>query len=178
MTKELRFKGSIFVNEFKGKNAFVFDYETAPMNLQFHKLMMSSFKGFNFSAVEKQKLSRKHRHDIHNYLNLNIFNLAKDALKLVDKINNHSLAEFSIDASDYGAFVALAALYSGKINAQKKVQFILHKSPMALFPKSLLKKNPPKQHSVIYNFSEENWINHFETLYSNDAISVKFKKAA
>lgn len=178
MSEELKFSGVIYSISSQNKKKALHRYETTPTEHKFHQSMMNSFQEFRFSSSEKQKLSREYRMTLQNYINLNVFELNKHAQSLILAINESSDKNITIEATDYGAFVCLTAMYSGKLSKDKKIEFKLLKSPVGLFPQNLMKKNPSRAHSSSYCLNSESWINNFETLYDNKNLSVRIKKAA
>jgi hypothetical protein len=180
MSNELKFKGTISLHRTAYKKKVLFRYETISSEHYFHQSMMNSFKNVCFTFEEKKKLSKAHRIDLFNYLNINLFELNKYANDLTSKINEiaNSESELLIEASDYGAYICLAALFSGKISKKIKVSFKLVESPLGLFPDTLLKKNPTKNQTIFYNLNSDSWFNEFQTLCENKYINYKFSKVA
>ncbi|MDO9184149.1 MAG: hypothetical protein Q7U04_17175, partial [Bacteriovorax sp.] len=77
--------------------------------------MMASFESFKLTAEEKKQLSRSHRKMLNYYRHLNLFSLNVDAKKLITEINQSKQTHVVIEANHYGAYICLAALYSGKL---------------------------------------------------------------
>lgn len=144
--------------------------------------MMTSFHHLKLTAMEKKQLSRSHRKILNYYRHLNPFSLNQDAKKLVLEINQYQDAHVVIEADQYGAFICLAALYSGKISEEKRIEFILKDSPLALFPKVLAKKEPKENlHKIIFRLSESSWLEPFNSLYGGHTIKYSLdsiRKAA
>ena len=154
-------------------------YETGPVESDFDETMMSAFDFLNLSAEEKKGLSRKHRNLLNSYRQLNLFSLNADAQQLIEEIKNCKNKSIIIEACDYGAYICLAAFYSGKLPAEKKIEFLLEKSPIALFPTTFLKASPKgEDKKLVFRVTEKCWIKPFSTLYSNDKIKCLFKRAA
>lgn len=184
MSKSISFKGTIlFVGaKTSRKNAFL-EYETPSFREGFEEnitdTMMSSFDNLNLTAEEKKNLSRTHRKILNYYRHLSPFSLNLDAKKLIAEINQSKKTNIVIEANHYGAYVCLAALYSGKLSSDKKVEFILEKAPLALFPKTFIKTEPKiNQHKVTFRLSENCWLSPFSSLYNNQRIKYSLKKAA
>ena len=138
--------------------------------------MMASFETLNLTAEEKKQLSRSHRKMLNYYRHLNPFSLNADAQKLITEINQSKQAHVIIEAHHYGAYICLAALYSGELSEDKKIEFILEKAPLALFPKAFIKSEPKDcQHKVIFHLSEDCWLSPFSTLYTNQRIKYSLK---
>lgn len=154
-------------------------YYSEPMEAEFEQTIMASFDFLNFSAEEKKQLSTKHRQMLNNYRQINPFALNIDALEFIDQVSKCKSNSIVIEAHDYGAYICLAALYSGKLPANKKIEFVIQGAPLALFPKTLI-KSPPKNlnHKIVFRVSENCWLSPFSTLYSNDKIKCFYLKAA
>lgn len=154
-------------------------YSAEPMEVSFEQTIMASFDFLNFSEEEKKQLSNRHRKMLNHYRQINPFALNVDAKELVDHIARFKGDKLVIEAHDYGAYICLAALYSGKLPACKKIEFHFQGSPLALFPKTLL-KSPPKNidHKIVFHVQENSWLSPFSTLYSNDKIKCFYRKVA
>ncbi len=178
MQKVQHFKGKIFL--FDGSNSAkkaLMSYKTEPMFVGFEQSMMSAFDFLNFSAEEKKHLSKRHRNLLNSYRQINPFALNADAQKLIDQITSCHGNKLKIEANDYGAYICLAALYSGKLPENKSIEFYFEKSPLALFPKTLLKGQLAQAHKIVFRLSEDCWLKPFSSLYHHDKIKF-FLKAA
>ena len=158
-------------------------YDTPIFNSDFEDnladTMMASFDHLNLTTEEKKNLSRSHRKLLNFYKNVSLFSLKIDSKRLIDEINDSKKTHFIIEANHYGAYVCLAALYSGKLSSYKKIEFILEKAPLALFPKAFFKAEPNTNiHKVIFRLSEDCWVSPFSSLYKNQKIKFSLKKAA
>lgn len=178
MSKSINFKGKI---QFVGEKTSVIKYASPSFKEGFEEnlcdTMMASFLSLNFSAEEKKHLSRSHRKMINYYRHINPFSLKTDANQLVSTINQSKQNHFVIEANHYGAYVCLAALYSGKLSEDKKIEFILEKAPLALFPKSFMKSEPKDRlHKVVFHLSEDCWLSPFSSLYNNQRIKYSLSK--
>ena len=184
MQKSHNFSGKIlFSPEAKSKKLTLMSYQTEPLVAGFEHTMMSSFDFLNFSIEEKKQLSTRHRRVLNNYRQISPFALNLAARELIQQIIKCKSTTLVIEAHDYGAYICLAALYSGKLPTNKKIEFYFEGSPLALFPKSLLKnsrKKPHKtqDHKIVFGVSEKSWLSPFSTLYSNDQIKCFYLKAA
>jgi hypothetical protein len=138
--------------------------------------MMASFENLKLTAEEKKQLSRSHRKMLNYYRHLNPFSLNMDAKKLIAEINQSKKNHFVIEANHYGAYICLAALYSGKLSQDKKIEFILEKAPLALFPKAFMKSVPKSNHHhVVFNMTEDCWLSPFSSLYNNQKMKYSLK---
>ena len=178
MQKVQNFKGKIFLfdDSTTAKKALM-SYKTEPMSFGFDQTMMSAFEFLNFSAEEKKHLSIRHRNLLNSYRQINPFALNSDAQKLIDQITSCKGHKLKIEANDYGAYICLAALYSGKLPENKSIEFYFEKSPLALFPKTLLKGQLAQAHKIVFRLSDDCWLKPFSSLYYHDKIKF-FLKAA
>jgi hypothetical protein len=187
MTKPIIIKGKIqFVGFRTTEKSILMKYNEPTFQDGFKEnltdTMMSSFENLKLTNEEKKHLSRSHRKLLNYYRHLNLFTLNSDAKKLVHEINHSKQSHIIIEANHYGAYVCLAALFSGKLSEDKTVEFILEKAPLALFPKAFIKTEPKnKNHKVVFRLAEDCWLTPFSSLYNNQRIkcSLKsFKKSA
>lgn len=178
MQKVQNFKGKIFLfEESKAGKKALMSYKTEPMAVGFEQTMMSAFDFLNFSAEEKKHLSKRHRNILNSYRQINPFALNADAQKLIDQICKSKQHKLRIEAHDYGAYICLAALFSGKLPDDKFIEFVFEKSPLALFPKTLLKGHKAQSHKIIFRLSDDCWLKPFSSLYHHDKIKFYLKAA-
>ena len=143
------------------------------------QIIMSSFGELNFSEEEKKCLSSNLRKQLNNYRQINPFALNLEALELIKEINKCKEEKIIIEAQDYGVYICLTALYSGEFPRKKSVEFHFNGSPLALFPKTLLKSSPKNdRHKIVYKIEENSWLKPFSTLHSHELIKCSFLKAA
>lgn len=174
------FKGKIlFSPEASGGKKTLMAYYAEPLEAGFDQTIMSSWDFLNFSNEEKKMLSNKHRKMLNNYRHINPFALNVDAQELIEQIKKCKSDNMVIEAHDYGAYICLAALYSGKLPANKKIEFQFEGSPIALFPKTMMKSDPKSlEHKIVFQVKENCWLAPFSTLYSNEKIKCFYLKAA
>ena len=181
MRKPIIFKGKIqFVGARASEKSTLMKYDDPIFKEGFEDnladTMMASFENLKLTADEKKQLSRSHRKLLNYYRHINPFSLNMDAKKLILEINQSKQTHVVIEANHYGAYICLAALYSGKLSKDKKIEFILEKAPLALFPKTLIKAEPKDRvHKVVFNVSEDCWLSPFSTLYNNQSIKYSLK---
>ena len=179
MKKELKSKGTVyFFNHSQNEKHPLMHYEMLGESESFQSSLMSTFNNFCFTNEEKQMLSLKQRRNLSSYMHLNPFKLHSDAYELVMAINTCDMHALSIEASDYGAFVCIAAIYSGKIDPNKKLDFYFNHSPVGLFPRNFMKSLPKLKFTINYKYQDNSWIDQFETLCANKLIPIKRKKVA
>lgn len=182
MRKSSDLKGKIlFLSANTSRKATSLKYKNPSFQISHNEsitdTMMSSFEHLNFSTEEKKNLSRTHRKLLNSYRRINLFSLKLDAQKLINEINHSKQTHIKIEANDYGAYICLAALYSGNLPADKKIEFILENAPLALFPKSLLKSEPTSnKHKITFRLNNDCWIRPFKSLYKNQSIKFSVSK--
>ncbi len=174
------FKGKIlFSPEAHGDQKTLMSYYAEPLEAGFDQTIMASWDFLNFSDEEKKMLSTKHRKRLNNYRHINPFALNVDAKELIENIKKCKSDSLVIEAHDYGAYICLAALYSGKLPENKKIEFQFAGSPIALFPKTMMKNvHKSSEHKIYFQVKENCWLAPFSTLYSNDKIKCFYLKAA
>jgi hypothetical protein len=184
MSKTVSFKGRIlFVSGTEDRKMTPLKYAGPNFDEGFEDTltdsMMVSFEHLKLTNDEKKILSRSHRKMLNYYRHVSPFSLNGDAKKLIAEINQCCDSKIVIEAVHYGAYVCLAALYSGKLDSSKKIEFILEKAPLALFPKNFIKsKSTLAHHKVTFRLSDDCWLSPFSSLYNNDNIKYSLKKAA
>ncbi len=178
MKNRLYFEGKIILKNKNHITIDLFNYKTSPYEYDFHSLMMTSFAKFKFSKFEKIRLSTIYRKKINHFLNINLFELKADSDELIAKINQSNLKNIIIQASNYGAYVCLVALHSGKLNRDINIEFELKECPVKLFPDSFIKKHPFKNHHCQFVHESTCWTNKIKSMQCNEIIHHKLKKAA
>lgn len=174
------FKGKILFSPIaQGEQKILMSYFAEPLEAGFEQTIMASWDYLNFSPEEKKQLSTRHRKMLNNYRQINPFALNVDAQELVEQIKKCKSESMVIEAHDYGAYICLAALYSGKLPANKKIEFKFEGAPLALFPKIMLKTAPKNvDHKIVFEVKENCWLAPFSTLISNEKIKCFYLKAA
>lgn len=174
------FSGKIFSRtKQKRKNkSTLLTFEMSIFSTDFAETFMSNFGDLNLSEKEKKSFSRSHRSMINQYKKISPFGLNRDKNNLLDAILSSKEKNITIEASEYGAYICLAAAYSGKLPDNKKIKFILRASPIALFPKSFVKTEElPKNCEIVYCVGTEHWLDNYECLYQNDFLTFSLKAA-
>ncbi|MCK6595581.1 MAG: hypothetical protein L6Q33_10300, partial [Bacteriovoracaceae bacterium] len=102
----------------------------------------------------------------------------KDKNNLIQAICESDDKTITVEASEYGAYICLAAAYSGKLPNNKKIKFVLSSSPIALFPKSFIKSNElPNNCEIVYCIKSEHWFDEYESLYQNNYLKFSLTAA-
>ena len=157
------FKGQIkiFCDTSKEKNL---TFNVPEQELPISESLMSCYSKLKLTAEEKRELSLNHRKIIHQYQCLD----DQIILMYVDKFINalpNSRKRIKIETSDFGSYICLAAIHSGKIPNELKISFELEDSPVELFPKKFIKKALNSSSKVKFTYSEDSWVRPFKTLY-------------
>lgn len=172
------FQGSPKAKQKRKNRSRLLTFEMSMFTNDFSETFMSNFKELNFSEKEKKCLSRAHRDLISQYKKISPFSLNKDKNNLLNAIESSKDKTIIIEASEYGAYICLAAAYSGKLPEDKKIKFVLSASPLALFPKSFVKNGElPKNCEIVYCIKSEHWFDSFESLYQNDFLTFSLTAA-
>lgn len=178
MKNRLYFEGKIILKNKNHITIDLFNYKTSPYEYEFQSLMMNSFTKFKFSKIEKLRLSTIYRKKINHYLNINLFELKADADELINKINHTQVKKLHIEASNYGAYVCLVAIHSGKLNKDLAIDFELKECPIKLFPDSFIKREPYKNHQYQIMHESTCWTTKIKSMQQNEMIAYKMKKSA
>ncbi len=174
------FTGKIvsFNQKGKGRRSTLLTFEMSIFTSELCDTFMCNFNDLKLSEKEKKDLSRERRMIIDQYKKISPFSLNKDKNELIEAINSNKKETITIEASEYGAYICLAAAYSGKIDADKKIKFIISSSPIALFPKSFIKNHLLSENiEIVYSVKSEHWLDCFETLYHNDFLKYSLQAA-
>lgn len=180
MQKSYSFKGKILFTPIDSvEKKVLMTYMSEGVDAGFDQTIMSSFNSLNITPEEKKHLSTRHRKMLNNYRHINPFTLNVDAIELIEQISKCKSHTIVIEASDYGAYICLAALYSGKLSSNKKIEFHFAGSPLALFPKTLMKNTSKNTaHKIVFQVSENCWLSPFKSLYANNQIKCLYHRKA
>lgn len=185
MGKKSLFSGSIHfypvfpsnLNKFHSKKKLkkkLINYETPTEAQDFTEIIMSSFHFLSLNKGEKKMLSGAHREMINQYRNLNLLLLSDDARRFIETLKIIHHEHLIIEAEGYGAYICLAALYSGHFPFNKKIEFKFSSSPLALFPKAMIRSMPiVREVKINFSVEEDSWLKPFATLYTNEKILYK-----
>lgn len=160
------------------QRATLLKFEMSLFTPEFTETFMSNFQELDLSEREKKSLSRAHRSLINQYKKISPFSLNKDKNNLLQAICESDEKTITVEASEYGAYICLAAAYSGKLPSNKKIKFVLSSSPIALFPKSFIKSNElPNNCEIVYCIKSEHWFDEYESLYQNNYLKFSLTAA-
>lgn len=140
-----------------------FDFSHAP-EPTIDKTLMRNFKSLNLQPEEKRFLSCACREEIYFYQNLSFDDLRPYVDRLVKKLNQKNMQNAHVVASDFGAFICLAAIFSGELRKDHPLVFDLKDMPLSLFPEKWM--NTKRIHKVIeVRLSlESSWLNYISSL--------------
>lgn len=151
-------------------------YYSEPLQVAFDQTILSSFDSLNLNPEEKRQLSINHRKILNSYRHLNPFALNVDAQEFIEHVTRCKNDKMTIYAHDYGAYICLAALYSGKLPLNKKIEFHFTSSPLALFPKTFFKETPKSsEHKIVFHVEDDSWLRPFSSLYNNERIKCTYR---
>jgi hypothetical protein len=136
---------------------------TPPERPQVTQTLMVNFKRFNLSEEEKRQLSHKHREQIVAFQTVNDELMNKYTQRLIRLVKHKDVKNVHIEASDFGAFICLAALYSGKFPKDKPVNFVLTSLPLSLFPEKWVFDVEVAPHVDIHFSSDVSWQGQFQS---------------
>lgn len=156
------FQGKILLGK---KPLMKFEVEI-PHHVGLQKTLMNSFRGLNLTESEKRIFTRKLRERVYCYQSLNPQTLKKYADQLVKKIAHANKSKMTINASEYGSFICLAAILSGKLPHDVNIVFNLSAVPMVLFPRELIRKRANGQECDLrLSMEKDHWLRPFKSLH-------------
>jgi hypothetical protein len=126
--------------------------------------LMSCYSSLKFTPEEKRDLSHDHRKIIHQYQCVEDEIILKYVEKFIDALPK-SKKKIKVQTSDFGSYICLAAIHSGKIPKELNVSFELEDSPVELFPKKYVKKALNSDAKVKFKYNEDSWVKPFKSLY-------------
>lgn len=142
-----------------------FNFNLPNKSFSVSETLMSEFQGLNLSNEEKGKLSRNLREYMCIYTHITEKDISTYRKQLIKELRNYSDETLVISASELGAFICLAAIFSGELPQNVSWHFELKEFALPLFPKELVKKKSAAQsYDVSLVFSKEGWVRPFPTL--------------
>lgn len=166
------------VNPFKGKVNFYdgdnkrkklcsLNFDVSPQVPSMGETLMCKFEDLKFTEEEKRELTAKHREIICEYRTIDKKIINRESKQILKLIKNSKSDSVTIVASDLGAYICLAAIFSGKIPKNKEVKFELETVPLKLFPSELVKdKMAGQNYPVSIKIDRESWLRPFKSLYT------------
>lgn len=127
--------------------------------------LMNEFADLKLSEEEKGKLSRSLRKNMCYYTHLSEQDISQFKKKLIKELSQHKDEPLIISASEMGAFICLAAIFSGELPQNVNWHFELKEIALPLFPKDFIKKKSAgHSYDISLKFSRDGWIRPFPTL--------------
>lgn len=168
-------KGHIFYSTKNNENRKpLMHFHLATEKMSLDKTLMHHFNCLKLNSEEKRLLSRKNRHMISHFMDVNMFYLKTEMESFILAIENCPEENLIIHAHGYGAYIAIAALYSHSFNNKKSLEIKLYNSPLALFPKAFNKSITKFNHVKIHYQTEPNhWLFGLDSLTKSDVIQQK-----
>lgn len=160
-------------NPFKGKiETFCSDQKSKTLNFdvtpnkqpKMNEVLMVNFKKYHLTPQEKRNLSQKHRETILAYQSISTESLDQYVQKLLNLFEAKSEEVLHVKASDFGAFICLAAIFSHSFPVKKKITFHLTSMPLSLFPKKWARNKKVAQNIEICFDEDVCWEGNFKSL--------------
>jgi hypothetical protein len=158
--------GEIHLITKNGKKIKLLSYqEIAPTKKPtLEDLFIGQFDHFGFSNEEKKVLSLNHRRAIFHYAENYNQDFEKKLDRLIKVINAQKDKSMVIEATDWGANLVYAALFSGKVDPKKNFHLNFTDSPLALIPNDYYKCLKPKNLSLHLSISPTSWMNEVRSM--------------
>lgn len=127
--------------------------------------LMSEFSHLGLTSDEKNKLSRQHREYFCSFKLLTEKDIRKTRTELIRMLKDYSDEPLVIKASEAGALICLAAIFSGQLPNNTEWRFELEEIPLPFFPKELIKKSSAAQSfEISFKYNEDGALKPFPTL--------------
>lgn len=164
-------------NPFKGKISFSPRKNSGPENqlisfdvtkktsFDFTDNFLCEFNGLHLTKNEKLNLTHIDREIIKRYQHVENNAIYELAEKLISAITKSNQERIYVKAEDFGVYICLAAIFSGKLPSNKKICFLLKNTPLAIFPKRLIKKHPGNNLELNFAVTKDSWLCPFKSLY-------------
>lgn len=127
--------------------------------------LMSEFSHLGLSHEEKNKLSRQHREYFCAFKLLREKDIKKSRQELIKLLKDFRNEALVIRASEAGALVCLAAIFSGQLPQNVEWRFELEEIPLPLFPKELVKScSAAQSFEISFKYKEGGALKPFPSL--------------
>lgn len=127
--------------------------------------LMSEFSHLGLTSDEKNKLSRQHREYFCSFKLLKEKDIRKTRSELIKLLKDYSNEPLVIKASEAGALICLAAIFSGQLPLNTEWRFELEEIPLPFFPKELVKKSSAAQsYEICFKYNQDSALKAFPTL--------------
>lgn len=161
------FKGQIKLVSGSKKN--LMNFELPEEELPFCETLMTSYSNLKLTSEEKRELSFKHRKIIHQYQSVDDQVILKYVDQFISALPKTKNNKVNVKTKDFGSYICLMAISSGKIPETLNVCFELEDTPVGLFPKKLFKKVLSKNIAVKFVLSKDSWVKPFKSIYKEAA---------
>jgi hypothetical protein len=161
------FKGQIKLES--GSKKKLMSFELPEEELPFSETLMTSYSNLNLTCEEKRDLSLKHRKIIHQYQSVDNQIILKYVEQFINALPRVKSNKVNVKTKDFGSYICLMAISSGKIPDSLNVCFELEDTPVGLFPKKIFKKSISKNIFVKFVLSKDSWVKPFKSIYKEAA---------
>ena len=145
------------------KRVFSFEIDKDPSAL--NETFNSQFKEVPFAESEKKNLTQRHRFELKFFKTIEEEEISGAVDQFIQDLSGKFGKTLIIEASSTGAFLCLAAIFSGRLPKNQDWIFELSDIPVAVFPTSLIKETSPlDDYEVNFYFHPKSWMNGFPTL--------------
>ncbi len=140
-------------------------YDLPSPKISMADTLMSEFSHLGLSSDEKNKLSRQHREYFCSFKLLTEKDIKKSRQELIKMLKDFQNEALVIKASETGALICLAAIFSGQLPQNTEWRFELEEIPLPFFPKELIKKSTAAQSfEISFKYHENGALKPFPTL--------------
>ncbi|MCR9203403.1 MAG: hypothetical protein NXH75_02420 [Halobacteriovoraceae bacterium] len=127
--------------------------------------LMSSFNDLGFTTEEKTKLTQEYRKHLRAYQHVKNTEIKKAQKELIGALKKLKEESVVIKANDFGAFICLAAIFSGELPSNVDWRFEFEEFALPLFPENLIKNKAACQSfDIALKYSSKSWISLFPSL--------------
>jgi len=161
------FKGQIKL--VSGSKKKLMNFELPQEEMPFSETLMTSYSNLNLTPAEKRDLSLRHRRIIHQYQSVDDQVILKYVDQFINALPRQKDNKINVKTKDFGSYICLMAISSGKIPDSLNVCFELEDTPVGLFPKKLFKKVLSKNIVIKFVLSKDSWVKPFKSIYKEAA---------
>ena len=126
---------------------------------------MSSFSDLDLTNEEKTKLTQDYRKEMRAYQHVDQKKVNEGKKELISILKKLRDEKIKVTARDFGAFIALAAIFSGDLPQNVDWRFELEEFALPLFPEKYIKNKTACQNfDISLKFSSNHWLRLFPSL--------------
>lgn len=161
-----KFSGTIeATTHAKSNHRWQLDFELTPKEApNLDNTLMTNFKDLDLAPEEKRVLTFQCREELFCYRHINFRDVEPFVRELIAKLNHRSRKKITLNASDMGAFICLAAAYSGEIRSDVKLTLELSDLPLKLFPVEWVKIPKMGRNISIHVGPFQTWMGEIKSL--------------